>query len=384
MSRGTRALPGGKTEERRLAAEQAALRRVATLVASDPPPDRVFQTVTEEVCVLLGLRTAVLHRFENAETSTIVGKFGDPTGHFEPGNSIALEDGAALRVFQTGAPARADYDELRGPGAAELRALGFHGGVGVPISVAGETWGALVVALRAGEILPFETERRLQEFAELVALAVGSAQARDELAASRLRIVEAGDAARRRIERNLHDGAQQRLVALSIELRMVRARIRTDPAKAEELVEQASEELAEALEELRELAQGIHPTLLTDRGLGAALEVLAARTPIPVALELELEGRLPPSIEATAYYVVSEALANVVKHAAASAATVRIAKRPGCVGVEVADDGQGGADLRFGSGLAGLCDRVEALSGRLEVESSSGRGTRVGAELPVE
>jgi signal transduction histidine kinase len=372
-----------EAEGRRLAAEQAALRRVATLVARDPPPDVVFQTVTEEVCLLLGLRTGVLHRFEDSSTSTIVGKFGGPTGRFELGNTIRLEAGTALRVLQTGAPARSNYGALTGPGAAELLALGFEAGVGVPINVAGETWGALVVALREGETMPFATEKRLQGFAELVGLAVASAQARDELAASRLRIVEAGDAERRRIERNLHDGAQQRLVALSVALRLARAKIRSDPAEAEQIVGMASEELAHALEELRELAQGIHPAVLTDRGLAEALEVLAARTPLSVALEIDLPARLPEPVEAAAYYVVSEGLANVVKHAEAGTAHVRVARTDGSAQVEVEDDGTGGADPGCGSGLWGLRDRVDALGGRIEIESAPGRGTRLLAELPL-
>ncbi len=373
-----------EAEQRRLASEQEALRRVATLVAGDPPPEQVFQVVTEEVCRLLGLRTAVLHRFEDATTSTIVGKFGDPTGAFEPGNEITLEEGSALWVLRTGAPARCDYDKLTGPGAAELRALGFRSSVGVPISVGGVTWGALVAALRAGETIPVETERRLLGFAELVALAVASAQARDELAASRLRIVEASDGERRRIERNLHDGAQQRLVALSLGLRLAQARLPASPAEAEQLLEAAADELAQTLTELRELAQGLHPAVLTERGLAAALEVLAARTPLPVALEVRLPERLPESIEAAAYFVASEALANVVKHARAGSAELRAEHLDGRVAIEVEDNGTGLASLEGGSGLWGLRDRVETLGGVLRIDSSPGRGTLVRAELPVQ
>jgi signal transduction histidine kinase len=379
-----------ESAKRRLAEEQAALRRVATLVAGNAPPERVFQTVTEEACNLLGIRTAVLHRFESSSTSTIVGKFPGRdifqthlTGAFEVGNRIALEDGAALRVLQTGAPARSDYRELPGRGAAELRELGFVGSVGVPIIVAGVTWGALVVALREGETLPAETERRLQHFAELVGLAVASAQARDELSASRLRIVEASDAERRRIERNLHDGAQQRLVALSVALHVAQSKLADSPRDAAVILADASEELTEALTELREIAQGIHPAVLTDRGLEAALDVLAARAPLQVALEVSLPGRLPEAVEAAAYYVASESLANVVKHARAGKATLRAGHADGCAVIEVQDDGRGGADLDGGSGLCGLRDRVETLDGRLRIESEPGQGTLVRAELPV-
>ncbi len=373
-----------EAEQQRLGAEQAALRRVATLVAGNSPPEEVFQTVTEEVCLLLGLRTAVLHRFEDARTSTIVGKFGEPTGPFEVGRTNALEVGSALEVLETGAPARSSYDELDGPGVVELRALGFRASVGVPITVAGVTWGALVVALRQDETLPLETERRLQAFAELVGLAVASAQARDELAASRLRIVEASDTERRRIERNLHDGAQQRLVALSLGLRVAHAKLRTSPAEAEELLEDFAGELAQALNELRELAQGIHPAVLTERGLEAALEVLAARAPVTVALDVDLGERLPKPLETAVYYTVSESLANVVKHAHADSAQVRVECSEGrAVAVEISDNGVGGADADRGSGLRGLRDRVEALDGDLQVESAPGRGTLVRAALPV-
>jgi signal transduction histidine kinase len=241
----------------------------------------------------------------------------------------------------------------------------------------------LVAALREGDSLPPETERRMQAFAELVALAVASAQAREELEASRMRIVEASDAERRRLERNLHDGAQQRLVALSMGLRLAQGKVQDSPEEAAELLETATDELMEALTELRELAQGLHPAVLTEQGLEAALEVLAARVPLPVELKVRLPERLPEPVEATAYYVVSEALANVVKHS--DAESVRVyAERAGIRAlVEIADDGVGGADLGGGSGLCGLRDRVEALEGRVLVESPPGRGTLVRAELPV-
>jgi signal transduction histidine kinase len=253
----------------------------------------------------------------------------------------------------------------------------------VPITVGGAIWGVLVAALGVNESLPPDTERRMQAFAELVALAVASAQAREELGASRMRIVEASDAERRRLERNLHDGAQQRLVALSVGLRLAKGKIRDAPEEAEELLGIASEEVSETLTELRELAQGIHPAVLTEQGLEAALEVLAARAPLPVELEVRLPERLPGPVEATAYYVVSEALANVVKHADAGSARVYAERPDHRALVEVADDGIGGADPNGGSGICGLRDRVEALDGRLLVDSPPGRGTLVRAELPL-
>jgi signal transduction histidine kinase len=376
-----------EAEQRDLAEEQAALRRVATFVAGDPAPDQVFQAVTEEVCLLLGIREAVLERFEDGDMTTIVGRFGERgRPEFEVGTVMPLEEGlAAWQVRHTGGPARVDsYDDLPGELAGRVSAFGFHSSVGVPISVAGATWGALIVALREAETLPPETERRLEKFAKLVALAVASAQAREELAASRLRIVEASDAERRRLERNLHDGAQQRLVALSVALRLAQGKIRDAPEETEELLAVAAEELNEALTELRELAQGIHPAVLADRGLASALDVLAARTPLPVALDVRLlEERLPEPIESAAYYVVAEALANVVKHADADSAAVRVVSGKVSAFVGIEDNGVGGAELDGGSGLRGLRDRVETLRGRLEIDSVPGRGTRVRAQLPL-
>jgi PAS domain S-box-containing protein len=226
------------------------------------------------------------------------------------------------------------------------------------------------------------TERKQAE-AELERLQTELRDRLMELQASRARIVEAGDAERRRLERNLHDGAQQRLVSLSLTLRLAKARLRESPEAAEELLAAAAEELARALEELRELARGIHPAVLTERGLEPALETLVGRAPIPVAVQSELDGRLPPSVEAAAFYVVSEALANVTKYAEASSVEVRVGRANGNAVVEVADDGVGGADPARGSGLRGLADRVEALHGRLEVESRPGEGTLVRAEIPV-
>ena len=204
-----------------------------------------------------------------------------------------------------------------------------------------------------------------------------------ELRASRSRIVEAGDDERRRLERNLHDGAQQRLVSLSLALRLAQARLRDDPDAADQILTAAGEELTHALAELRELARGIHPAVLTDRGLAAALEALAARAPLPVELTADLDERLPGPVEAAAYYVVAEALTNVAKYAEASAVEVRAQRHNGRVVVEVADNGVGGADPLLGSGLRGLADRVEALDGELEVESAAGTGTTVRAVIPL-
>jgi signal transduction histidine kinase len=205
----------------------------------------------------------------------------------------------------------------------------------------------------------------------------------EELRASRARIVEAGTAERRRLERNLHDGAQQRLVALSLTMRLAQGKLRKDPDVAEKLLGGAQEELARALEELRELARGIHPAVLSDRGLAPALEALAGRSPVPVDLAGTPRERLPPAVEAAAYFVVAEALTNVVKYANASQARVCVSRSNGHAVVEVADDGVGGADPDRGSGLRGLADRISALDGTLELRSPEGAGTLLRAEIPV-
>jgi signal transduction histidine kinase len=376
-----------QAEERRFAEEQAALRRIATLVASDASPEQVFQAVTEEACRVLDIPSAVLERFEDERTATIVGRYGDWTERdFEVGTVIPLEDGLAARdILLTAKPVRIhSYDDVRGEVAARMRTLGLHSAGGVPITVAGTTWGALIVALGTGQSLSTETEHRMHAFAELIALAVGSAHARDELAASRRRIIEASDAERRRLERNLHDGAQQRLVTLSIGLRAARGKVRHAPDEAEELIDIAMQELTEALTELRELAHGIHPAVLTERGLEAALAALVARLPLPVELEVRMTERLPQPLEVTAYYIASEALTNVVKHARANSARVRTERLGTRAVIEVADDGIGGADPDEGSGLWGLRDRIETVGGTLEIASSAGRGTLIRAELPIQ
>ena len=230
---------------------QAALRRVATLVAGNAPPDQVFQSVTEEVCRLFGLRTAVLARFESPSTATIVGKYGGLPDRYELGFVAPLVPGATREVLRTGAPIRVDYADLSSATLQEFRELGYRGEVGVPITVAGATWGALVVVLQDGEVIPPATEHRLRAFAELVGLAVASADARNEVSASRRRIVEASDTERKRLERNLHDGAQQRLVAFALGLRVAQSKLRKSPDEAERLLGQLAEELSAAIVELR-------------------------------------------------------------------------------------------------------------------------------------
>jgi PAS domain S-box-containing protein len=373
-------------ELRALVAEQAALRRVATLVAREDDPQHVFSAVTEEVSRLLGANSANMVRYhEDGEWATVVGGWSAPgVPAVEVGDRVPLDGPtASVAVYRTGRPARIDsYEGLTGELADRLRRLGFRCAVAAPIWLAGRLWGAVIVSsVRGGAFAPGD-EDRISNFAELVAQALANAEAHEQLAASRARIVEAGDAERRRLERNLHDGAQQRLVALALTLRLAERRLDSDPAAARALLGRAGSELDQALAELRELARGLHPAVLTERGLRPAIDALATRAPVPVEVGVEVEERLPAGVEAAAYYVVAEALTNVAKYARASAVRVDLSRSDGQLVVTVADDGVGGADTSKGSGLRGLGDRVEALGGRLRVDSPPGAGTTLTAWIP--
>jgi signal transduction histidine kinase len=325
-------------------------------------------------------------RFDADEECMVVGAWSTGSVNALPVGSKRSTDAPTLiaRIRRSGRPERLDsFEAIPGSTGAMVRALGLRSGVGAPISLAGRLWGAVVISTVEPEPFPPGAEQRIADFAELVGLALANAEARRELAASRARLVETGDAERRRLERNLHDGAQQRLVALSLTLRMCEEQLAALDPGAVELVRRAEAELAAALEELRELARGIHPAILTERGLVAALQMLAGRASMPVELSARLDERLPAPVEAAAYYIVAEALTNASKHADAECVRVDVQRADGEALVEVSDDGVGGADRRRGSGLRGLGDRVEALGGRLEVESPQGAGTLLRARLPV-
>jgi PAS domain S-box-containing protein len=371
---------------RALADEQAALRRIATLVASEAPPSSVFEQVTQEVASLLHAPSASVLRYEPDGHATVVGSWraAGLTG-MPLGSSLDLDgDSVVARVYGSGATERIDnYDEAPGALAEHLRALGYRSSVAAPLAVGGRLWGVLVASTTRSESLVADSERRLCDFAELVAQALSNADAYDKLAGSRARIVEAGDAERRRLERNLHDGAQQRLVSLALQLRIVEGRFEANPARARHDLAEAREQLNHALQELRELARGIHPAILTDGGLGPALSALAHRAPVPVEIDDVPDERLPEPVEAAAYYLIAEAITNVAKHAHASHVAVSVRRDDARVLVRVADDGVGGADPAAGSGLHGLADRVEALHGHLRVDSPAGGGTRLEARIPV-
>jgi PAS domain S-box-containing protein len=374
------------TDRNRGVRQEEALRRLATMVAGAARPDEIFVAVCEEVARLLGGQTASLIRFgDRPGTGTVVAGWSEQAGIPMPvGSELAFDGPTAItEVVRTGRPARIDdYAGLGGELAERLRGLGLHSSVAAPVAADNRLWGAIIVSTTGDAILARDAEARIGQFAEVVALCLSSTEARAQLAASRARIVAAGDAERRRLERNLHDGAQQRLVALSLALRMARAAVPADHPAAE-LLDSAGSELMQALEELRELARGIHPAVLSDQGLRAALGALTGRSPVPVHLDVELGSELPPPVEAAAYYVVAESLTNIAKYAGASLVEVIVRSDGAGTSVQVRDDGVGGADPAAGTGLRGLADRVDALGGVLRVSSPAGAGTTVTAELPL-
>jgi GAF domain-containing protein len=368
---------------RALAEEQAGLRHVATLVAEAVPPDQIFGAVVEEVARILGMQGVEMVRYEDEATGTVIAASGDHP--FPPGSLWTLDSPSIMTsVLRTGRPSRIDdYRTLPGRIAEAARGAGFRSAIGAPIVVGGRTWGAIVAFSSGTERIPERSETRLNAFTELVATAVSNATARADLIASRARIVAAGDEASRKLERNLHDGTQQRLIALGLDLQRIRATVPDEqqPMRAE--LEQAERELQTVLEDVRELSHGLHPAQLSRRGLGVALSALALKSPIPVEINVDIKQRPPASIETAAYYIVSEAVTNAIKHSRASVISVTVARTPTVVSAVVADDGVGGAAPGGGSGLIGLIDRAEALGGRLTVESPRERGTTIRVELPV-
>jgi signal transduction histidine kinase len=367
--------------------EQAALQRVATLVAQLRPADAVFAAVTEEIGRLLGARTANMVRFTGGAAATIVGAWSDVPGRFVPvGAEIRLDSPTALAlVLQTGQTARVDdYSALTGAYAIRLREMiGVQAAVAAPIRVSGRLWGGLTVStIDDDPPPPADAEQRMAAFAELVSQAIANTEAQRELMASRARIVQASDDSRRRIERDLHDGAQQRLISVALGIRLARAGV-ADPEATAAALDASAADLALALQELRELARGIHPAVLADRGLRPALLAIAERSPIPVELHCELAERLPPPYEAALYFTASEAIANVAKHARAEAVAIKVERNGAAVAIEVRDDGIGGVDPSRGSGVRGLADRIESLGGALFVASAPGEGTTLRAIIPL-
>jgi signal transduction histidine kinase len=374
-----------REEVTQLATEQAALRRVATLVAEGAAPDDVFACVSAEVAQLVGAEAAGLTRFEDDGMVSIVGGWSSTGRHDEHvGMRFARGGGLTGLIFETRRPARvANYLDETGAGAAVAREQAWRSSVGAPITVEGRLWGVLAVATTTEEPLPSDAERRLAQFTDLVATAIANAENRAQLEASRARIVATADATRRQFERDLHDGAQQRLVSLALELRAAQADAPGELHEHRAELGHIAEGLTDVLDELREIAHGIHPGILAEGGLGPAVRTLAQRSPIPVELDLPAQEQLPESVELAAYYVVSETLTNAAKHAHASTVRVSIENREGKLTVAVEDDGVGGADPNKGSGLLGLKDRAEAMGGTLVFRSPHGQGTSLCVELPI-
>jgi signal transduction histidine kinase len=367
----------------RVASEQATLRRIATLVAKGVQPEDVFAAVTEEVAATFRAITGVM-RFEHDPPGVVLvgaSELVDPIGTRWDIDDVL----PAAEVYRTGRSARVNLADRSSVGGAIVEAvhrLGIASTVASPIIVEGSLWG--VITVNTGKELPPDTEERLEKFTELVTTAIANAEGKSELAASRRRIVAASDEARRRIERNLHDGTQQRLVSLGLALRAAEADIPPERDDLRARLSGVATGLVAAIEDLQEISRGIHPPILSKGGLGPALEVLAHRSAIPVDLDLATDMRLEEPIEVAAYFVASEALANAAKHSQASQINILLEQRDGRLLLSVRDDGIGGADAARGSGLVGLTDRVEALGGSIRVSSRRGTGTQIAVDLPVE
>jgi PAS domain S-box-containing protein len=347
------------TERRRAEGQQAALRRVATLVARGVPPSEVFPAVTEEVCRVLGADAAIMLRLDPDGMSSVVGRAGLAPDEMPLGSRVEAEPQPALAA-----------------------APGIQASVATPIVVEARVWGAIAAGTRR-EQFPDDTEERMVAFTDLVGTAIANAASRAALTASRARVVAAADETRRRIERDLHDGTQQRLVSLALSLRAAEAKVPPELDELRDELSRTASGLAGALEDLHEITRGIHPVVLSKGGLVPALNALSRRTAVRVELDLRAEGRLPEPVEVAAYHAVSEALANAAKHADATVVRVRLDAHDSVVDLAVVDDGRGGADMRRGSGLVGIRDRVEALGGTIDIESALGHGTSLRVRLPV-
>jgi signal transduction histidine kinase len=366
----------------RLADEHAALRRVATLVARESPAGDVFAAVAEEVGRLFGVSAATVFRYVGQETAHVVASSGEADALIPVGTRVPLTgDNIAVRIWRGASSVRIeDVAEVSGAIGEQAGRLGIRSGVGAPIIVAGELWGGIVATTRRAEPLPADAESRVAQFTELMATAISNTEARAELAASRARLVAAADAERRRLVRDLHDGAQQRLVHTVLTLNLACQAVGGN-ARARALLGKAADHAQRATTELRELAHAILPSVLTHGGLPAAVDALASRMPVPVALELPAE-RFAAAVEATAYFVIAEALTNVAKHARAERADVSARVRGDALQLEIRDDGVGGA-RSDGPGLVVIADRLAALGGRLEITSAAGAGTCVAAAIPL-
>jgi signal transduction histidine kinase len=375
-----------RTESGRLAEEQAALRQVATLVARGVQPSEVLAAVAEELGRVLGVEGTMVFRYESDATATVLAAWrGSEDRALLPiGSNWRLDgNGVIASVYRTGRSARFDgYSEATGELATWARDVGVHSTVGAPIVVDDHLWGIAAAATQT-DSLAETAEARIASFAELIAMAISNAENRSELTASRARVVAASDETRRRIERDLHDGIQQRLVSLALKIRMTATMTPRPWAEMQSEMSLLADDLVAALEALREISRGIHPAILSEGGLEPALKTLARGCPLPVAFDLQIDSRLDEALEVTAYYVVSEAFTNAVKYAEASILELGVESGDDQLVLSIRDDGVGGADPSRGSGLIGLTDRVEALGGTISVVSPPRGGTTLHVVLPL-
>ena len=386
MSAAPKLRPETREDLQRLADEQAALRRVATLTAQGACPADIFSAVSDELGRLFASEQTAVGRFEDDGSAVVVVGVSAGIHGVSIGTRWPLVDFlASTAVYRTGRTARnerAGWKNTSGPVADSLREIGCISTVAAPIIVEGKLWGVMTVS-DTRQRLPPETEDRVENFTELVATAISNAECRSELAASRRRIVTASDDARRRIERDLHDGTQQRLLSLALAVRTAEADLPSDRRDLRSRLSGIATGLTQAVEEIQELSRGIHPATLSQGGLAPALKELARRSPIPVQVNLRTRARLSEAIELAAYFVASEALANAAKHADASRIDLSLATHNGSLLLTIRDDGVGGAEVHRGSGLIGLTDRADTLGGSIRVESLPGNGTQIIAELPL-
>jgi len=370
----------------RLAEEQSALRRAATMVVEGAAPEVIYSAVSDEIGRLFSADTAAVVKFEHDPPSIVVVGVGATMPGIPVGTRSEFDDSLAVtQVYRTGRSARLDARDFAlvpEPFRESARRLDLASSVVSPITVEGRLWGATTIS--ATTPFPLGTETRLERFSDLLATAIANAESKSELAASRRRIVAASDEARRQIERDLHDGTQQRLVALGLAVRTVEADVPPERDDLRSELSRIATGLSDAITELQEMSRGIHPVILSKGGLAAALRALARRSTVPIHLDVTTDARPAEPIEVAAYYVASEAIANATKHAHASRIDLSFAARNGGLQLSIRDDGVGGADPRRGSGLVGLSDRVEAVGGSIRVESARGRGTRITAELPLD
>ena len=370
-----------------LARQQAALRRVATLVARGVGQSQVLSAVAEEMAGCLNVSNAEVLCYQDGGAAIVVVASYAPPGvpHLSVGERLTTEgDNVSAVVYRTGQAARMDsWEDAAGSLAERVRELHLRSRVGAPIVVDERMWGMAVVSTTQADPLPADTEARIAEFAELVATGIAAATARADLIASRARIVAAADEARRRMERDIHDGAQQRLISLGLTLRLAEESVPPECKDLKFVITTAVTGLTDIFKELQEISRGIHPAVLSTGGLAAGFKTLARRSPVPVSLDLAIERRLPDSLEVAAYYVVAEALTNAAKHAQASEVKVLAHDTDESLNVLISDDGIGGADSRKGSGLIGLKDRIEVLGGRMRVASPPGGGTSIDITIPL-